>query len=154
MGRLREAVAQLGSLDLSEAEAADAVLHAREKLRDSREALTRLPELKRLANKLNASGWASHLMRPDRAVYEVVASANYGCSLDDVIALSGGGRGGGSGGGGGSSSNWQAAQEAAMEACPPTRAGCGRHWRRLRHCDAPRSAILAPRAPMERRCAH
>ena len=65
VGVLREAVARLGALELSEEDAANGVLQAREQLAAERESLARLPELKRLAGRLGAPGWAAHLLKPD-----------------------------------------------------------------------------------------
>ena len=41
------------------------MLQAREQLAAERESLARLPELKRLAGRLGAPGWAAHLLKPD-----------------------------------------------------------------------------------------
>ena len=69
VGVLREAVARLGALELSEEDAANGVLQAREQLAAERESLARLPELKRLAGRLGAPGWAVHLLKPDSQTF-------------------------------------------------------------------------------------
>ena len=66
------------------------MLRAREKLLESRSSLAQLSELRRTAFRLNASAWASLLMRADKAVVDKAFSTNYDCDYSAMLLAHGG----------------------------------------------------------------